>query len=593
MKLGARLFAAAAAAAALSGTSPARADDKFALGMFHFNIQYVAGGMVGYWATPNPAVDLDAEQIEDLIVTESFAPVLELYEKHPTWGVNIELQGYMLDVLAARHPDTLALLRTLAKSGQIEVVSFHYSDQLFIAHPRDDWSRSQELMVSTFAKHDIPLGKAVFCQEGQAGEIMAREMKDRGYGTMVWPKNLWTYQHGEFDAAPLYRFGDITMIAGAKGVNYQDGTTNIQVAWTFFDDGELLATNDMNPYFPDLFMKNEKALADYEAQVSGLEAQGFSITTVSKYVAAVSAQVTPAEPPPLLDGTWQPGSTDGVHRWLGAGGLWGADERDNDVRTLANLAHRELLAAETIAAEAKLDATATLADAWRLLALGEVSDATGINPFRGEAEYGIGHLTETLRIARGVIEDAKAALDLDEVAIDPASAKVTKGQADALTGTMIDAPMKLDVNGGDRMFTERWEQVKDGLARVEIAFDDAESRYLTVRFPGVMDDAIVTTRALDDTVPAAYARSAFTFEHFHLPLPIGMVGLGGGSYLIQDQARVHLAAQVFRDSGDVVFGDDTQTTGEPVTWVFYVLQGSAEDAVAFARALNDRRALSR
>src|SRR5512141_64392 len=104
--------AAAATAAAVTAAAPARADDSYALSMFHFNIQYVAGGMVGYYSMPNPAIDLDAEQIEDAIVTESFAPVLELYAKHPAWGANIELQGYMLDVLAARHPDTLALLRT-------------------------------------------------------------------------------------------------------------------------------------------------------------------------------------------------------------------------------------------------------------------------------------------------------------------------------------------------------------------------------------------------------------------------------------------------------------------------------------------------
>src|SRR4051812_50189629 len=76
------LAAGLATAALVTGLAPAaRADDQFALGMFHFNVQYVAGGMVGYYAVPNPGIDLDAEQIEDLIVTESFAPVLELYAK--------------------------------------------------------------------------------------------------------------------------------------------------------------------------------------------------------------------------------------------------------------------------------------------------------------------------------------------------------------------------------------------------------------------------------------------------------------------------------------------------------------------------------
>src|SRR5262245_3015070 len=137
---------------------PARAAEKYAVGVFHFNVQYVAGGMAGFSFLPNPELDLDAETIEDLIVTESFAPVIDLYEKHPTWGVDIELQGYFLDVLAARHPAVLDKLRKLAKAGQIEVVSFHYSDQLFIGFPEEDWEKSQALTKATFDKHDVPLG---------------------------------------------------------------------------------------------------------------------------------------------------------------------------------------------------------------------------------------------------------------------------------------------------------------------------------------------------------------------------------------------------------------------------------------------------
>ena len=228
-----RVVAALAAALALL-LSPAYARaDKFVLSVFHFNIQYVAGGLVGFSFLPDPALDLDNDVIEDLIVTQSFAPVLDLYEKHPTWGTDIELQGYFLDVLAARHPAVLEKLRKLAKSGQIEVVSFHYSDQLFIGYPEEDWQRSQALTAATFAKYDIPLSRTVFCQEGQSGEAMAQRFAEVGYRNMVWPKNLYSFQHGDFDAAPLYQFGDGYMIAGGKGVS----TTDVEVQWSFMDDG--------------------------------------------------------------------------------------------------------------------------------------------------------------------------------------------------------------------------------------------------------------------------------------------------------------------------------------------------------------------
>src|SRR5262245_17135718 len=102
------------------GLAPSVADaalERYALSMFHFNVQYVAGGLVGY---PGFGGTRRPEEVEDQIVVESLLPVLEMYAAHPTWGVNIEMQAYLLDVLAARHPDTLDLLRDMAMSGQVE-----------------------------------------------------------------------------------------------------------------------------------------------------------------------------------------------------------------------------------------------------------------------------------------------------------------------------------------------------------------------------------------------------------------------------------------------------------------------------------------
>src|SRR5688572_1044660 len=356
-----------AVAVAIAGAPRPAAAERYALSMFHYNVQYVAGGLVGF---PGWQGEMRPEEVEDRIVTESLHPVLELYAAHPTWGVDIELQGYLLDVLAARHPDTLELLRDLALSGQAEVVSFHYSDQLFIAYPEVDWLRSQALTAATFAAHDIPLGTSVFCQEGQSTAAMASHMRALGYTTMVWPKNLWIEQHGDFLPAPLYGFGDVSLVVGALGVLYEDGPTQIEAQWTFFDDGELLATGDWNPYFPEQFVIDQEALDAYEAELMAREAEGFIIATVQDYVAAVSAEVEPVAPPPLLDGTWQPGSTDGVAKWMGDRSLWavggGPHDRDNHVRTLGYVAHRELAAAETAAAVTRIDARAQLDAAWRL-----------------------------------------------------------------------------------------------------------------------------------------------------------------------------------------------------------------------------------
>lgn len=236
----------------LASSSASAATEKYALSMFHFNVQYVAGGLRGFFTTPDPKLDLSAEEVEDRIVRESFEPVLDLVAKHPTWGADVELQGYMLDVLDARHPDVLEKLRSLGKSGQIEVVSFHYSDQLFMAHAPEDWRRSAALDRATFERLDVPLSGAVFCQEGQGGPGMAAAMKENGYDTLVFPKNLFSYQHGPGARAPLYKFGDVAMLT-YDGVSYDDGTHQIETTFWFVDDGELFATAGFDPYIAEKF----------------------------------------------------------------------------------------------------------------------------------------------------------------------------------------------------------------------------------------------------------------------------------------------------------------------------------------------------
>lgn len=585
MSLRRPLIAAAAGLLASAVCLPARAADRnYALSVMHFNVQYVAGGLVGFFSTPDPAIDKTAIEVEDAIVVQSFEPVLDLFLAHPTWGSNIELQGYMLDVMAERHPGVLDKLRTLSTSGQIEVMSFHYGDSLFMAYPPADWQRSQALTRQTFEKHGVTLGKAVFCQEGQAGPGMAEAMAQTGYETLIFPKNLFSFLQGDaVEPAPLYQFGPGQMLT-SRGLSFSAGGDNVSVNFWFVDDGELLATGDYDPYIVDKFKTSPEALAETEASLSDLEAAGYQITTVSKYVADIATLVTPVEPPPLLDGTWQPGSTDGIYRWLGGSGLWWKDERDNDVRTLGALAHRELLAAEVAAAAAGIDAAEDLDGAYRLLALGQVTDGTGINPFRGEIEYAIAHFTEILRIARAVLRRSKEALGASSLCIDTATATVAQNATPPPAASETTAPFEVLVESGDRTATQRWSLLGPGHYELEIQFSAGDERLLSARFPGTPGDIVYTPGLADQ--PVHVPREAFAFEHFDLALQDGLIGLGGGYYVIKDQGKVHVGARIETADPDVLFHDDTAPAGEETTWTFQIVEGDEAAAQAAARALN-------
>jgi hypothetical protein len=590
-----RLWLAGVTALLLStAASTARAEDhKFALSMLHFNVQYVAGGLNGFFVTPNPELDLSAAQVEDNIVRESFEPVLDLFAKHPSWGIDLELQGYMLDVMAERHGDVLDKLRALAEAGQAEVVSFHYSDQLFLAYPREDWARSQALTAATFARHGIPLAKTVFCQEGQAGPGMAAAMEEAGYETLLFPKNLFGYQHGhETPIEPLYRFGNIDLLF-SRGTTWQGPSDTIDVNFWFVDDGELLATGDFDPYIAEFFFEDEAAVAEREAELLGLEAAGYRIATVGEYVKTIRPLLEDRpQAPPLLDGTWQPDTTDGIARWLGGSGIWVDDERDNDVRSLGALAHRELVAAETAATAAGLDARSELDGAWRLLVLGQVTDASGINPFRGEIEYGLAHASEAMRIARDVIVRAREALGGEALAIDAAAGTATPAGADPAEPSEVEPQLALTIEPGNREVEERWWDLGGGVYRVMVRFGPSiDERSVAVTFPGAGGDLVYTPGLAE--APVQLSRDDFVFDHFQLALSDGLLGLDPGAFVIKDMARVHIAATVLRDAGEVRFHDNTAPYGEDSTWVFHVVLGDQAQAAAAAHALNVRPTVRR
>ena len=80
------------------------AQEKYAIGMFHFNLQYVAGDY----------------KIENRIIRESVYPVLQFFEKNPQYKADIEIQGYAIEVFANEYPEVLSLFKKLVNNVNIK-----------------------------------------------------------------------------------------------------------------------------------------------------------------------------------------------------------------------------------------------------------------------------------------------------------------------------------------------------------------------------------------------------------------------------------------------------------------------------------------
>ena len=593
---------------------------KFAMSLFHFNIEYVIGGLeyldlkcVSSVFTQNPDnVGWTNDKVEDFIVRESFLPILQMYDKHPDWGVDIELQAYMIDVMAARHPDVLDLLRKLAQRGQVELVSFHYNAQLFLAFPREDQKRSLDAVKATFKNHCLPLSGVVFNQEGQAGEGRQKMLVDEGWTVGVYPKNLFYYVHQDVQNPwPYFASEGGDLIVGGSGV---DPASGVQITWNFLDDGELRAAPEvsgqaLNPYFATNAAHDPARVAEFEKELDDTQKGGFYMARIGDYVRHLKAAKIVQKPAPaLLDGTWQPKSTDSIHRWLGGRGLWGSDENDFLVRR-GNYEARTQLAAVQVLADVAQAAGKGVADQdkrltalWRALWRVEVSDCSGVNPWLAEVQWALDHNPRIIADAQTLAGELKGKLGWKSALVDLATRTAVEGTLPAETLTPAEPPADVtavEVTVTGRTFTTTWSQVAPKHWRLAVALSAADpdfdpaGREVSVSFPH-LDDVIAYSPGLLDDVVRSYTYSQFTFQQDHvwLPVPNGLIALGNGFWVIKHARQNHVAARVALKTARIDFADETLPMTQPVTWSFDLVQGTAEQALTVAHALNDKPQVS-
>lgn len=596
---------------------------KFALTMFHFNIQYVVGGLDA--ETPDgETVSMcgalckgwSDDKLNDWYITAVFEPVIDVFLKHPSWRVTFEFQGLLLDVMRQRHPEALAKLQQASQQGTVEVVSLHYSDQFFLAFPRVDLQNSLDLNRRVFEESCVPMSPVVFNQEGQSGEGKHRFMKENGYGISVFPVNLWRYYHLGLERALFYTDRGMDVVVG-PGEGYRsdlplvfetDAETGIEVTWTFFDDGDLLAYPP-SPYLAPLYTPEEGQanLAEYEAKLVELEEQGFKITSVTDYVAHLKAQgVEQPALPPVLDGTWQPVDTDSVHRWLGGRSVGASNhlERDNEIRKENYAISRDLEAASRLLAtvpagtEGRSALEEKLASAYVHLHLAEVSDATGITPWIGEFYYGQIHNREARAAGLEVWTGALGLLGWKHASVDFETGAVTEMEELPVyeAPEEVDAPMELEVNAPTRETTLKWYGgpdvyvVRFGYGPGEDPTGEDETKTaVSLGFPRTETGFMYSPALAEDEV-VSYPFESFTFQNpeVYLPLSNGLIGLGGDWWVIKHCAQIHVAARVPTDANEqyIQFVDETADPVELQQWVFSLVHGTQEEALAEARRIN-------
>lgn len=559
---------------ALAGDPPD--EQKFALAVFHFNVQYVAGGLEGWVADFGLAdawegLDYSENGVEDAIIRESFMPLLELFAAHPTWGADFELQGYMVDRIRQRHPDVHALMQDL--DGQVSFDSFHYSDELWTAQPAQAIARSRTETEAAFAAAGLTLGDATFTQEGQFSMGMDAVLPP-GH-TAILPRNLFGLHHPDEDRRPLFRQGDIGVIIG--GHSWTEAESGIEVRWTFMDDGELLATNNLNPYFLPSFTHDPESVAEYEAEVLALEEEGYVIGTVAEAVGALRASGYQPEPlPAIVDGTWQPDDTGNLSRWMGDFGLTPDHEADGDVRTAWHYAYASVRLADLLGVgEADV--------AWRELLLAGVSDSTGWNPIRTEVDYAFAHGAAAVEAVAPGLQELVEPCDGCRVRVDGVTGElevvdtgdVTLEDASPALAGVVAGAEDASIEVETRWFTHSGRPGATGLAVVFRGLQAADPWDRWLEIPFTQDDIrwipAGRTRGWESLPLSVLADD----DPMGIPLANGLFDLGDGLFLVLSPGSMNLAARIHPDQDTVLFRDRTAARQDEQTWEVYFVEGQA------------------
>ena len=548
----------------LSGTSYAK--DKYAIGMFHFNLQYVAGDY----------------RIESRIIRESLYPVLQFFEKNPRYKSDIEIQGYAIEVLAEEHPKVLALLKKLIKRGQIELVIAHYSDQLFIAYPALDLQKSIEISDQILKKYGIKRSRIFFGQEIQWSPGLAYALKGT-HDVVVTSSDPHGYYRGPTLPLVNVKYGNDHILALIGGG--QKELKNLEWTWAFLDDGEVFNTTDYNSNFYRV-PEQEKKHVDHFKKLAD---EGYKFVTMSELVEKIRTDPGYVIPdyPFVPEGTWNM-NVCGPFMWMGK--QRSGVETDGITRALSYELRGEVLLAEKLIDYAEKlgrevgSLKKLLLEAWKHLLLSEVSDSSGWTPWLVEVQYTENEVASAKMVLKKIMDGLRTLLPPSEqtLIVSTLTGNVSPlGEITPLQPKASFLPVPMNVKA--KSYRAKIERLDDALYRVDIACRRPEDGAVEIVFATAPEGLYYSAGCGEETmveIPLDLKHDpAFTLSN-------GFIFLNDGYSLIKDCTVEHLAATWKVKEQKLVFREELREGNNRMRMRFYVRKGTALQGLALANHLN-------
>ena len=543
-----------------------QAKPKYAIGMFHYNFQYVAGDY----------------RIEARIIRESLYPALQFFDKHPQYRVDFEFQGYAIETMGEEYPEVLKLLKKLIDRGQIELVIAHYSDQLFIAYPALDLQRSIQISDEILEKYDMKRSRIFFGQEIQFSPGLAYALKGT-HDVVVTSSDPHSYYRGETMPLVNVKYADDSILgligAGKKNLK------NFDWDWSFLDDGEVFNTLDYNSDFYFVPEQEKKSIDHFKK----LESEGYEFVTMSELVEKFKndKDYKIEDYPFIPEGTWNM-SVCGPFMWMGR--QRSGVETDGITRALSYELRGEVLVAEKMIEYAKsqgMDVTKLLEwlkQAWIHLLLSEVSDSSGWTPWLVEVQYTANEVANARMQLKKIFDALKDIIPQgdENLIVDTRSNDVKKSKREG-DRAKSDSYLPIAVHIRAESYDSRVRKLDDNLYQFDISCKRPEDGAVEIAFDTADDDLYYSAGCGEESI----VKVPTDLKHDPaMSLSNGFLYLGNGYTIIKDCSVEHIAVTWRQKEKRAVFREELNENNPGMKMRFYIFKGSKEEGHKLANRLN-------
>lgn len=533
------------------------APKKYALALYHFNLQYVAGD----------------HEIEKRIIEESIIPLFDFYENHPEYKGDFEIQAWALEVMDEQYKPELERLRTLINNGQLDLIVVHYSDQLFIGYPALDMQRSVEISDKILDELNLERTRIFLGQEIQYTAGLISALND-DFDVISLSGNPYGYYLS--NAMPLMKesYGGKEMLVFPGGGKKDLGF--LQWDWAFFDDGEVFSTKD---YRSDFYRVPEWEKANMD-KFKKMAEDGYEFVTISEFVdILLSHNYEPPEMDYLPEGTWNMGGG-GPYNWMGK--QRSGNEKDGLTRARNFITRGEVMVAEKVlekSGKTSPELEAILELAWKHLLLSEVSDASGWSPWPIEVEYTDLHADTAEALSKEII--SALIRPNSSFFVDTKRARFNYRYKKRGITPLTNAPVPIHINGTDHSLNV--EQIYHDLIKVSISVTPNEDQSAEIQFSLEGKDHFYSAPMGEETlfkIPTDLRNDPI------LSLSNGLFSLGNGWNLIKDNYIEHIAATWDYDANTLTFREELRHDIPSMNMDFYLVKGSPKKALRIANRIN-------